>query len=39
MSTEPGNLHRGRVLGWSIILLLGVFAALFVLCLGQKYLD
>jgi hypothetical protein len=39
MPAEPEEAHRGRVLGWSIILLLGVLAVLFVLCLGQKYLD
>jgi hypothetical protein len=39
MSAEPEHPHRGRVLGWSIVLLLGVLAALFVLCVGQKYLD
>jgi hypothetical protein len=39
MSTEADDPHRGRVLGWSILLLLGVLAAAFVLCLGQRLLD
>jgi hypothetical protein len=39
MSTAPDDPHRGRVLGWSIVVLLGSLAILFVLCLGQKYLD
>ena len=39
MSTDPEDPHRGRVLGWSIILFLVVLAALFALCAGQRFLD
>ena len=36
MSVDPEDPHRGRVLGWSIILLLIVLTALFVLCVGPE---